>query len=122
MPITQIAVVSVPVSDQERAKQFYVETLGFELVADNQMGDLRWVQVRPKGAEASMTLVTWFPTMPAGSLQGLVLRSNDLAADYERLVAAGVQFDNPPQKVPYAPLETVLRDPDGNGIVVQQTW
>ena len=39
--------------------------LGFDLVRDNPMGpDQRWVQVAPKGAQTSITLVTWFPTMP----------------------------------------------------------
>jgi uncharacterized glyoxalase superfamily protein PhnB len=58
--------------------------------------------------------------MPAGSLRGLVLRSPDLAADYEALVAKGVEFDGPPRRTPYAEAETVLRDPDGNSLVLQQ--
>lgn len=120
MALKEISVVSVPVSDPERARRFYVDALGFDLVADTPFSGGRWVQVRPKGGGASITLVTQFPTMPAGSLQGLVFRSDDLQADFDRLVAAGVVFDHRPEQVPYATAETVLRDPDGNGLVVQQ--
>jgi catechol 2,3-dioxygenase-like lactoylglutathione lyase family enzyme len=121
MSIQDVTVVSIPVSDQDRAKKFYVEQLGFELVRDDaSMPGMRWLQVRPAGGSTSLTLVTWLESMPAGSLQGLVFRSTDLSADYERLVAEGVTFDAPPQKQPWAVLETVVRDPDGNGLVLQQ--
>ena len=65
MTITQVQLFSLPVSDQDRARDFYVDTLGFELVSDTAMGpDQRWVQVRPPGSQTSITLVTWFPGMP----------------------------------------------------------
>jgi catechol 2,3-dioxygenase-like lactoylglutathione lyase family enzyme len=121
MAIQDVVVVSVPVSDQERAKAFYIETLGFELISeDDSIPGLHWIRVAPKGASTSLTLVTWFESMPPGSLQGLVLRSSDLRADYEVLMAKGVTFDGPPEPQPYAALETVVRDPDGNGLVLQQ--
>jgi catechol 2,3-dioxygenase-like lactoylglutathione lyase family enzyme len=119
--IQDVTVVSIPVSDQDRAKKFYVDQLGFELVRDDaSMPGMRWLQVRPTGGSTSLTLVTWLDSMPAGSLQGLVFRSTDLSADYERLVAEGVPFDAPPQQQPWAALETVVRDPDGNRLVLQQ--
>ena len=50
MGISAVQLFSLPVGDQDRAKAFYVDVLGFELVNDAQMGpDLRWVQVRPPG-------------------------------------------------------------------------
>ena len=59
MPISHVQLFSVPVSDPVRARDFYVGTLGLELVADTEMGpDMRWVQVRPSGAPTSLTLVT----------------------------------------------------------------
>ncbi len=120
MAIDSVAVVSVPISDPERARSFYVDTLGFELSRDQAMGPgMRWVQVAPKGGGTSLTLVTWFDTMPAGSLRGLVLRSDDIQADYERLTSLGVRFEYPPKRQPWA-IETVFYDPDGNGIVLQQ--
>jgi catechol 2,3-dioxygenase-like lactoylglutathione lyase family enzyme len=90
MAIQEVRVVSVPVSDQERAKEFYVEKLGFELSReDDSIPGIRWVQVTPQGGTTSLTLVTWFETMPPGSLQGLVLGSADLEKDCEELVARG---------------------------------
>jgi catechol 2,3-dioxygenase-like lactoylglutathione lyase family enzyme len=121
MAIQEVAVVSVPVSDPERAKAFYVDVLGLELVhEDDSVPGLHWIQVAPRDGTTALTLVTWFESMPAGSLRGLVLRSPDLASDYEELVAKGVEFDGPPRRTPYSEAETVLRDPDGNSIVIQQ--
>jgi catechol 2,3-dioxygenase-like lactoylglutathione lyase family enzyme len=120
MAIQEVRVVSVPVSDQERAKEFYVEKLGFELSReDDSIPGIRWVQVTPKGGATSLTLVTWFETMPPGSLQGLVLGSADLEKDCEELVARGVEFDRPLQEQPWGK-EAVVRDPDGNRLVLQQ--
>jgi catechol 2,3-dioxygenase-like lactoylglutathione lyase family enzyme len=119
MAIKDVIVVSVPVSDQDRAKEFYVDKLGFELRQDQSMPGLRWVMVGPKGGGTSLTLVTWFESMPPGSLQGLVLTCDDLQAEYESLVAKGVRFDGPPQRRPWA-TEAVVHDPDGNSLVLQQ--
>jgi len=120
MSFTDVRVVSVPVSDQARAKSFYVDTLGMELVRDDDsFPGMRWIQVKPAKSKVSLTLVTWFESMPAGSLRGLVLGSDDLQADYERLTSLGAQFESPPQAQPWA-TEAVLRDPDGNMIVMQQ--
>lgn len=114
-----IAVVSVPVSDPEQAKAFYVDKLGFELLRDDASTGLHWVEVRPGPASASLTLVNWFDSMPAGSLRGLVLRVDDLDATYDRLASGGLEFQSPPQDRPWA-REAVLRDPDGNELVLQQ--
>jgi catechol 2,3-dioxygenase-like lactoylglutathione lyase family enzyme len=117
MSIDKIQLVSVPVSDQDKAKDFYVETLGLELVRDNPMGpDQRWVQVAPAGAATGITLVTWFPSMPPGSSKGLVLETGDVDGEVDRLRASGVAVDGP-QDAPWGRFAT-LDDPDGNGIVL----
>jgi catechol 2,3-dioxygenase-like lactoylglutathione lyase family enzyme len=116
----RVTVVSVPVSDQERAKSFYLDRLGFELVRDDaSVPGLRWLQVKPAGSATSLTLVDWFDSMPAGSVRGLVLAVDNLAGEYERLSAHGVEFDTPPQQQPWG-TEAVFRDPDGNEFVLQQ--
>jgi hypothetical protein len=51
---------------------------------------MRWVQVAPPGGGATVTLVTWCPTMPPGSLTGLVIGCDDVEATYEELNARGV--------------------------------
>ena len=116
----RVTVVSVPVSDQQAAKSFYVERLGFEVLAQATFGDdLHWIQVGPEGSQASLTLVTWFDQMPAGSLRGLVIETDDLDQDYERLTANGVTFLGPPSPQPGGTFAT-LRDPDGNQISLRQ--
>jgi len=121
MAIENVKLISVPVSDQVRAKRFYVEKLGFELTRDDDsIPGIRWIQVTPKGGAPSLTLVTWFETMPPGSLQGLVLASDDLEAECERLAAEGVTFDRLLEEQPWG-TEAVICDPDGNKLVLQQT-
>jgi catechol 2,3-dioxygenase-like lactoylglutathione lyase family enzyme len=121
MAVTQVRVVSVPVGDQDRAKTFYVETLGFELLADSPMGpEQRWVQVGPRGGQTSLTLVTWFDTMPPGSLRGVVLECDDLRATRDQLAASGVVFNQEIEEQPWGTF-TTFDDPDGNGFVLQQS-
>jgi catechol 2,3-dioxygenase-like lactoylglutathione lyase family enzyme len=118
--VSSVAVVSVPVSNQEKAKDFYVNTLGMELVRDDSsVPGMRWIQVAPPSGGTQLTLVTWFESMPAGSLRGLVLKMADLKGTYAKLSARGVRFDGPPAEQPWG-LETVVYDPDGNGLVLQQ--
>jgi catechol 2,3-dioxygenase-like lactoylglutathione lyase family enzyme len=116
--IEGVQVISVPVSDQDRARSFYIDTLGFELRKENPFGKgMRWIEVAPQGSTTSLTLVTWFETMPPGSLQGLVFEVDDVHATYEELRAKGVPFDFPPREMPGG-LQAVFRDLDGNGFVI----
>lgn len=118
--IRDVVVVSVPVTDQERSREFFVDRLGFELVSDSQAEGLHWVEVRPPGSSTSLTLVTWFPSMPAGSLQGLVLGTDDVAGAYRRLSERGVRFDHEPQEAFWGTY-TTFSDPDGNSFVLAQS-
>ncbi|MGN6743250.1 MAG: glyoxalase superfamily protein [Amnibacterium sp.] len=121
MTVTAVQLFSIPVTDQDRARDFYVDVLGFELVNDQRMGpDMRWVQVRPRGAATSITLVTWFDSLPAGSLKGTVLETDDLDGDAARLAALGVDLGGGVQEAPWGRW-VELTDPDGNGIVLQAT-
>ena len=120
MALKHLQVMSLPVSDQDRAKAFYVDTLGFSLVSDTEMGPLRWVQVRPGDGQASITLVNWFPSMPAGSTKGTVIESDDLDADIAALSARGVRFDGGVQQAPWGRYVS-FDDPDGNGLILQTT-
>jgi catechol 2,3-dioxygenase-like lactoylglutathione lyase family enzyme len=120
MSLNRIQLLSVPVADQDRARDFYVGTLGFDLVVDNVMGPgQRWVQVRPRDGQTSITLVTWFETMPPGSLKGLVIETDDLDGDVAALAARGVKTGEI-SDAPWGRYVT-LDDPDGNGLVLQAT-
>jgi len=121
MAITNLEVISVPVSDQERAKLFYSETLGFTVEIDSTFGDsMRWIMLRPPGSNTRITLVNWFDTMPAGSLNGSVLGCDDLEATLAELTARGLAFaEEEIQQAPWGRWKT-FTDPDGNAWVLQQ--
>lgn len=63
MRLGVIELVSVPVTDQARSKEFYEDKLGFKVISDDQFGDQRWVQLEPPGGGVNITLVTWFEEM-----------------------------------------------------------
>jgi catechol 2,3-dioxygenase-like lactoylglutathione lyase family enzyme len=117
--INGVRMLSVPVSDQDRAYDFYVGALGMEVLDDTPMGpDMRWLRVAPRGSETSITLVTWFPTMPAGSLKGMVLVTDSLEEDVEQLRKAGVAMEDEIQEESWGRYVT-FDDPDGNGIILR---
>jgi predicted enzyme related to lactoylglutathione lyase len=64
--------------------------------------------------------VTWFETMPPGSLKGLVVETDDLDGDVKTLGARGVRIDGGIQEAPWGRFVTIS-DPDGNGLVLQAT-
>jgi catechol 2,3-dioxygenase-like lactoylglutathione lyase family enzyme len=121
MPISNDKVLSLPVSDQDRSINFYVDVLGLELLSGASMGpSMRWVQVALKGATTSITLVTWFPSMSPGSLNGLVLETGALDSDVALLRSKGVVIEGGIQEQPWGRFVT-FDDPDGNGIVLQES-
>jgi len=112
-----VAVVSVPVTDQDKAAAFYNEHLGFHTIADVEMGPgMRWLQLGWNDQPTSLTLVTWFDRMPAGSVEGLVIDVDAPDACQAKLVAAGVECSDVGDE-PWGRAFT-CRDPDGNGLVV----
>jgi len=122
MALTGLQIISVPVSDQDRARDFYADALGFKLEMDTSFGDgdMRWVMLRPPGSATTVTLVNWFDTMPAGSLKGSVLSCDDLEETLADLTARGVTFaEDEIQQAPWGRWKT-FTDPDGNGWVLQQ--
>jgi catechol 2,3-dioxygenase-like lactoylglutathione lyase family enzyme len=118
----RVAVVSIPVSDQDRAKKFYTEVLGFAELADNVelAPGMRWVMLAPPGGGAAITLVTWFPSMPAGSTKGLVYEVDDVDTWLADLTARGIGVPGGMQEEAWGRFVT-LDDPDGNGIILQAT-
>lgn len=115
MNITQVQTLTVPVADQDRAKDFYAGTLGFEVVADNQNGPMRWLQVAPGGAATGLVLAA-LPDFEPGSLQGVILTTGDIDGDCKRLREAGVVVDGP-HRQPWG-TQATFADPDGNGFVL----
>lgn len=118
MTITHLALVSVPVTDQARATTFYTEKLGFTVVHELSLGEQQWVELAPDGSAATLTLVTWFPQMAPGTLQGLVFDTDNIVQASEELKARGVDI-LPIERDPFGQYAR-FTDPDGNGLVLRQ--
>ncbi|MEU6840418.1 VOC family protein [Streptomyces sp. NPDC046716] len=92
----KLEVVVVPVSDVDRAMDFYVGTLGFRLDADFPIHDgYRIVQVTPPGSACSVIFGDGLTTAPAGSAQGLHLVVTDIEQAYAELTGRGVDVTGP---------------------------
>jgi catechol 2,3-dioxygenase-like lactoylglutathione lyase family enzyme len=136
----KLEVVVVPVSNVDRAKQFY-ESLGWRLDADFATGaDFRVVQLTPPGSECSIIIGTGITTAEPGSTQGLQLTVFDIDAARAELVERGVDVSEPfhdvggifhhagtegrvdgadPKRSDYGSFAS-FSDPDGNGWLLQE--
>ncbi|MDR7276255.1 VOC family protein [Catenuloplanes atrovinosus] len=125
-----LEVVIVPVSDLDRAKEFYADRLGFHVDHDTDLGTGRLIQLTPPGSGCSIVIGHGpVPEMPPGSLKGLQLVVPDIRKAHAELVARGVEctgvqtVGENPRPVP-DPLDNVgfvfFSDPDGNSWAVQQ--
>ncbi len=114
-----VAVVSIPVADQEKALAFYTEVLGLKVVNDQPMGPtMRWLQLQPADGGSTVALVTWFQGMAPGGLQGLMFHVADVDAEHDRMSGAGA-ICAPIDEQPWGRF-TTMTDPDGNGLIVAQ--
>ena len=115
----QLSIVSVPVSNQDVAKAFYRDVVGFKVHREEEMGlATRWLHMVPPSGYAGIALVTWFESMPAGSAQGLMLETIDIELAHERLVQRGLEITDI-QEAKWGRFATFF-DPDGNGWVLTQ--
>jgi catechol 2,3-dioxygenase-like lactoylglutathione lyase family enzyme len=126
-----LEVVVVPVSDIDRAKEFYADKLGFAVDHDMKINDnVRIVQLTPPGSGCSIVIGKGaVPDMPPGSLKGLQLVVPDIKAAHAELVERGVAVSDVqtlgenPNPTP-DPLDNIgfvfFSDPDGNAWGVQQ--
>ncbi|HKP54797.1 MAG TPA: VOC family protein [Chloroflexia bacterium] len=124
MAIKHVSTVTIHVSDQDRALDFYVNKLGFEVREDAPFGentDLRWIEVAPPGAHTGMVLAKgyggWTPES-VGGFAGIVFESNNIQATYEELSARGVTFTEPPTMQPWGMMQALFQDQDGNRFVL----
>jgi catechol 2,3-dioxygenase-like lactoylglutathione lyase family enzyme len=117
VPITDIGIVSVPVTDQDRALAFYSDVLGFEVINDSPMGPgMRWVQLAPPGATTTISLVTWLAKPTPGS-SSLLLNTDDLDGDIEKFRAGGIAIGDVAEE--FWGRYVMFEDPDGNGIILR---
>jgi catechol 2,3-dioxygenase-like lactoylglutathione lyase family enzyme len=132
--ISQIQLVVIPVTDQERSVAFY-ERLGFEKRNDIPWGDgYRWVEVYPPNSSTGLVLIPPRPGETAGVQTGIILNTDDIDAAHAELRSLGVDVDpavarvGSPAQVRIGPVETAgpvppmfyFRDPDSNTLLIVQ--
>ncbi|WP_280362067.1 VOC family protein [Nocardia wallacei] len=130
--ITNVSLVTVYVTDQTEAKQWYIDKLSFVESADITMGDngFRWVTVaQPDHPELEVALMVPGPplddtladairrALANGTHGALGLHTDNCQKTYEELTAKGVEFVQPPSQRPYG-VEAVMRDNSGNWLVL----
>ncbi len=87
----KIEMVPVPVTDVDRAKEFYAEKVGWAVDVDHAVGDdFRIVQLTPPGSGCSIAFGIGVAVMPPGSLNGVQIVVDDIAATRDELVGRGV--------------------------------
>lgn len=131
MIISHVSLVTLYVTDQDEAKKFYIDVLGFEERTDVSMGDgFRWVTLGlPDHPELQVTMMVPGPPLSPemadtirraladGTMGGFGVSTPDCQKAYEELSAKGVEFPQPPAERPYG-VEAVMRDNSGNWLVL----
>lgn len=121
--IEQVGTVSIFVDDQDRAKDFYTNVLGFELRQDAPMNrTTRWVSVAPRGAITEVVLYkpdeNWQDHKQlVGKPQPVTFNVNDMAAFHADLRAKGVQFVMEPEFQPWG-TQAMILDSEGNSLIL----
>ncbi len=129
--ITRVGTITIQVTDQDKALEFYTKKLDFEKRADMPMGPgQRWLEVAPPGAETRILLYKATPEAPGatsyeeakskiGKNTGLVMETDDIVKTFAKLKSSGVKIIDEPKKQPYG-WWGVFTDQDGNAYGVHQ--
>jgi catechol 2,3-dioxygenase-like lactoylglutathione lyase family enzyme len=137
-PSASIEVITLPVSDVDRALRFYVDRAGFTLDVDYSPHDaFRVVQLTPPGSSCSIQIGKGLTDAPAGSVRNVYLVVADLDAARNRLLELGIKVGELRHKIPIGAWDgrfaagldpargdyasfTNFSDPDGNTWVLQE--
>jgi len=125
--IDYVGTVCIFVDNQDRAKEFYTNKLGFDLRTDQPLSPgatNRWVAVAPKGAVTEIILYkvdeNWEHYRPVvGKSQAITLNVTNMDAVHKDLKAKGVEFVSEPDPQPWGTYATI-RDSEGNSILLVQ--
>ncbi|MFW5415227.1 VOC family protein [Nocardiopsis sp. CNT-189] len=133
--LKDIAITPMYVTDQDAALEFYVKRLGFAVDTDADLGNMRWLTVALPSAPKRMVLLQRIGDTTAtgsaetaerlreltelGTTSWMILESDDVDAEHERLRKAGVEITEEPTTRPYG-RDMAVRDPFGNQIRITQ--
>jgi lactoylglutathione lyase len=118
--ITKIATAAVYVEDQQKAKTFWTEKVGFDVFAERQMGPGNfWLEVGPKGAETALVIypkslmTNWAELKPS-----IVFVTDDIKATYQTMKDNGVEFEGELNEMQWGTFAT-FKDEDGNSFLLK---
>jgi catechol 2,3-dioxygenase-like lactoylglutathione lyase family enzyme len=115
----KLELVVIPVSDVDRAKEFYAEKVGFHADHDQRVNEkIRFVQLTPPGSACSIALGEGIVEGVPGSVKGLQIVVSDIYAAHDHLVQGGVEVSEV-QVLDWGSF-VYFNDPDGNRWSVQQ--
>ena len=115
----KLEIAVIPVSDVDRAKDFYTEKIGFDAEHDSTVSEeMRFVQLTPPGSACSIAMGKGIVDTPPGSVAGLLLVVSDIHAAHAQLTERGVEVGEV-QEFPWGSF-VFFSDPDGNRWSVQQ--
>ena len=115
----KLELVAIPVTDVDRAKDFYVEKIGFNADHDHRVSeDLRFVQLTPPGSACSICIGEGITTAEPGSVVGMQMVVDDAAAAHKELKARGVDVSDVDDQA--WGRFVYFSDPDGNAWALQE--
>ena len=117
--IKQIKFISIPVTDQNRALDFYTEKLGFTIITDQPFDEKqRWIELKVPKAETRVVLFTAEgEEKRVGSMMNMSYACDDIQKTYDELSKRGVEFEGPPTKQPWGTY-AMFKDSEGNRFVI----
>jgi predicted enzyme related to lactoylglutathione lyase len=117
--IKQVKFVSIPVRDQNRALDFYIEKLGFTIITDKPFdGKQRWIELRIPKADTRVVLFTpKGEEKRIGTFMNMSYECDDVKETYEQLKARGVEFARPPAQEAWG-VYAIFKDSEGNQFVL----
>jgi lactoylglutathione lyase len=117
--VDDVMTIGVPVSDQDRALEFYLDKLGFDKRRDVPLPQFggRWIEVAPSDATVTIALVPARVDAPTGVQTGIRLKTGDADRIHARLQERGVHVGEL-LRWPGVPPMFAFRDQDGNGLEV----
>lgn len=124
--IDAVATVCIFVTDQDKAKAFYTNVLGFELRQDSPMGESRWIAVAPKGARTEVILYkmdqNWEHYRSVmGKSQAITFNVTDIAGLRDNLKAKGVRITQEPDPQPWGTYMMILDQDDNALLMVEES-
>ena len=119
MALNYVSVVSVNVTDQDKAIDFFVNKLGFEKTMDAPFGEgQRWIEVKTPEGQTTINLYKASESgVQPGQFSSVSFYSDDVRGTVEEMRSKGVEITEDPNEQPWG-VQAQFNDPDGNGYVI----